>query len=126
MSAKSSEADRLFTTRGYGSPSGKPFRKSKKFTIDLDNPDDCELLLKSIASGNPLTEPAPAHKLPKNYAPVFRHPLPISDHSAIHDANLKRGLCCTYYNMLSCVILLFLTSVTLTYCCLINTLLTYL
>ena len=96
MTTKFPNNDRLYSTAGYGSSSGRPKTISKKFALDLDNADDCEALLKAIASGNPLTEPAPEHKRPGlKYQPVFRHPLPISDHSAFHDANLKRVLCCS-------------------------------
>lgn len=96
MTTKFSNNDRLYSTAGFGSPSGRPKQKSKKFSMDLDNPDDCEALLKAIASGNPLTEAAPEHKRPGlKYQAVFRHPLPVSDHSAFHDANLKRVLCCS-------------------------------
>jgi ankyrin repeat protein len=96
MSTYFKNDDRLYSTAGFGSPSGRPKAKSKKFEINLDDPDDCERLLKAIASGNSLTEAAPEHKRPGDkYQPVFRHPLPISDHSAFHDANLKRALCCT-------------------------------
>ena len=86
--------DRLYTTLGYGSPSGKPMRPNKKFSLDVDNPDDVERLLKCIATGEPLTEMAPESARPKHYQPVFKHPLPVSDHSAIHEANLRRVMCC--------------------------------
>ena len=89
--------DHLYATTGFGSPSGKPAarpNKAKKSSIDLDNPDDVERLLKAIATGEALTDPAPEAARPQHYQPVFKHPLPVSDHSAPHEANLRRVQCC--------------------------------
>ena len=66
-----------------------------QFSLDLDNQDDIDKLLKCIASGDALTDAAPEAVRPKYYQPVFKHPLPISAHSSRHDANLKRVLCCS-------------------------------
>jgi hypothetical protein len=84
----------MYTLQGYGSPSGKPHRPSKKFTIDLDNPDDQERLIKAVARGEALTSAAPTKAIPKTFQPLFKHPLPISDHSGYHESNLKRVQCC--------------------------------
>ncbi len=63
--------------------------KNAKFQLDLDNQADVDRLLTCIANGNALTDPAPLENRPKFYDPVFKHPLPISAHSSVHDANLK-------------------------------------
>ena len=84
----------MYTLQGYGSPSGKPHRPSEKFTIDLDNPDDQERLIKAVARGEALTSAAPTKAIPKTFQPLFKHPLPISDHSGYHESNLKRVQCC--------------------------------
>jgi len=83
----------MYTCHGYGSPSGKPSRPNGKFNLDIDNPDDADRLMKAIARGEALTSPS-KDELPHKYQPVFKHPLPVSDHSALHGANLRRVTCC--------------------------------
>ena len=85
----------MYTLQGYGSPSGKPSRQTKasKSRIDLENPEDVERLIKAINRGEALTSPAPGAR-PQHFQPLFKHPLPISDHSAYHEANLRRVTCC--------------------------------
>ena len=89
----------MYTLNGYGSPSGKPSRqprnKVSKSMIDLENPDDVERLIKAINRGEALTSPMPISARPKHFQPLFKHPLPISDHSAYHEANLRRVMCCS-------------------------------
>jgi ankyrin repeat protein len=60
----------------------------------LDNPDDQERLIKAVARGEALTSAAPTKAIPKTFQPLFKHPLPISDHSGYHESNLKRVQCC--------------------------------
>lgn len=82
----------MYTIRG--SPSGRPPKKTgtEKFTLDIDNEEDQLRLLRAIAKGQPLTSPGKVK--PQRYQPLFKHPLPVSDHSAFHDINLRRATCC--------------------------------
>lgn len=84
----------MYALPGYGSPSGKPYRPSEKFSIDLTKEEDQERLIKAVCRGEALTSPLKVVNIPKTFAPLFRHPLPISDHSGFHEYNLKRVQCC--------------------------------
>lgn len=86
----------MYTLQGYGSPSGKPRPKkgNAKSTINLDDPDDVERLIKAVNRGEALTSAVPESARPSHFNPLFKHPLPISDHSAFHEANLRRVTCC--------------------------------
>lgn len=77
-----------------GSPSGRPAKAkgAVKFELDLDNEEDQLRLLKACARNEPLTSTSKVK--PQRYQPLFKHPLPVSDHSAYHDANLRRARCC--------------------------------
>ena len=84
----------MYALPGYGSPSGKPQRPSEKFEIDLEKKEDQERLIKAVARGEALTSPMKVLHIPKTFQPLFKHPLPISDHSGYHEYNLKRVQCC--------------------------------
>jgi len=84
--SKTSEV-RVWTT-------GRPPTKTSlsKFVLDIDNEEDQLRLLKACAKNEPLTSPGKVR--PQRYQPIFKHPLPVSDHSSFHDANLRRARCC--------------------------------
>ena len=92
-SSPSSRSSRFFTTQG--SPSGrppKPRQLQKLASFDIDSEADQLRLLKACAKSEPMT--AMSATRPQRYQPIFKHPLPVSDHSADHDANLRRARCC--------------------------------
>lgn len=93
--AKCELGTEMFTLPGYGSPSGKPQKPSEKFKLDLEKEEDQERLIKAVARGEALTSPMKVKHIPKTFQPLFKHPLPISDHSGYHEYNLKRVQCCT-------------------------------
>ena len=78
---------------GDQSPVGRAMRPHPKNPgMDISRQEDQDLLMTKIARGEALT--SPAKDLPERYEPLFKHPLPISDHSAAHESNLRRVQCC--------------------------------
>jgi len=76
-----------------GSPSGNPMRKHPKNSLmDMNDEEDQYKLLQAIAQGKALT--SPSRYKPKDFTPLFKHPLPVSDHSSFHEVNLRRATCC--------------------------------
>jgi ankyrin repeat protein len=86
-----------------GSPSGRPPKKTgtEKFQLNIDDPDDFNRLLRACAQKKALTSPG---KKPQRYQPLFKHPLPVSDHSAYHDTNLRRATCCALENQVAAAV----------------------
>ena len=87
-----------------GSPSGRPPKKTgtEKFQLNIDDPEDFNRLLRACAQKKALT--SPGKKKPLRYQPLFKHPLPVSDHSAYHDTNLRRATCCSLDNQIAAAV----------------------
>ena len=81
----------------YYSPSGRPPvpKRLQKSSLDMDSVEDQQLLLKALAKNQALT--SPSRSRPTRFQPILKHPLPVSDHSAAHDANYRRATCCALH-----------------------------
>lgn len=61
----------------------------------MDSVEDQQRLLRALAKGEAITSPSTVK--PTKFQPILKHPLPVSDHSAAHDANYRRALCCALH-----------------------------
>jgi hypothetical protein len=64
--------------------------KSKR-QIESDDTD----LLRAIARNEPLKQVVQIDPKLKRYAPIFKHPLPLSEYRASHESVLRRVLSCS-------------------------------
>jgi len=99
---KKARGDAMYSLKG--SPSGRPPKKTgtEKFQLNIDDPEDFNRLLRACAQKKALT--SPGKKKPLRYQPLFKHPLPVSDHSAYHDTNLRRATCCSLDNQIAAAV----------------------
>lgn len=73
--------------------SGRLDKKKSAFLNNVDKEEDQLDLLVAIASGKPIRKKAEVSRHVARYAPIYRHPLPVSDRRFFHEMTLNRVLC---------------------------------
>ena len=90
------EEERLRKLKEQADAATKKIKKPKRVRVEkppVCTPEEEYDLLRALARNDPLGESA-CNYVREGYDPILRHPLPLSEHRYLHEANLRKIMSC--------------------------------